>query len=769
MKLGWLDMRVVIASMSIVFGISTVTPLIAGPDIDVVYISRTPRYNRYNVTYTRNIDPLDGGNSRPSLSEEEQAKKRWPAKGEQVTFTAVMKNPGDQPTGAFSYKWYFDGKEVESGTLPSIEPRGTTSTSYKWTWDSEWNDHYIKFVADPDNEIAEEIETNNVVEDRTNALCYRFHCHQSLYDWMLTEARKINPDIATFEDWCQYQMRLMNQCFAEAIYPTSPEGILERVRVDEVVVEPDHEVTHQASDWQWDGQWHYNIDAIKIFTENPDFIKGIYTWGLHEHSHQLGMIDLYQLDKGLDPVTNEIKPKIGHVNTRGFCVMATSGATHYSDHTANAFNSNLHKRRGYYGEFLYDLPTTCKVRLIDAYRNPIPNATIKFYQAQAGKFKEEFLPFVGTTDENGMFTMPNRSCLGSVVTATGHILHDNPWGMIHVVGFNGVFLCEITANGQTDYQHLEILPFNLAYAQGHKDSWTYNLQSSIIQDGPVTTEDLNGIKMVSKTSGYAVGNSGTVLQYDGKNWSKVATPTTVSLKAVDVAKDGKLICAVGDQGNVLLCENGKWAQIKLETDHNLRTCAVVSPTTLLVGGDFGSLYRTTDGGANWTSVQVTDKTVRSIRFIDLKNGVLTCNAGRIFYTSDGGDTWTEATGIPGTGDITACSVAAGNETWACSDNGEVYKSADGGKKWSLVNQFGYAWPWQTIDMTEGGNGWVLGRPHSFINRTTVLRFSNNYWGMEPVTTFENKDTFNSVSIVSDEAAWAVGKGGLILYLVGGNQ
>jgi hypothetical protein len=202
------------------------TPLFAASDLDVVYISRTPRYQKYDPTYKDHIDPVDVWKSKPYLSPEQEKMKRWPSKGEIVTFTAVIKNPGKDATGEFAYKWFFDGKEVGSGTLPSIEPGGQASTTYKWEWDSEWNDHTIKFVADPDNKVIEEIEKNNVVEDRTNALCYRFHCWKSMYDWFQTEARKINPDIATFDDWCQNQMRLMNEVFAKAVYPTSPNGIL---------------------------------------------------------------------------------------------------------------------------------------------------------------------------------------------------------------------------------------------------------------------------------------------------------------------------------------------------------------------------------------------------------------------------------------------------------------------------------------------------------------------------------------------------------------
>jgi hypothetical protein len=188
----------------------------------------------------------------------------------------------------------------------------------------------------------------------------------------------------------------------------------------------------------------------------------------------MGMLDLYQLNVEYKD-NNKIRPELGHLITRTACVMASSGATHYSDHTAAFFNANLHKRRGYFGEFLYDLPKVCKIKLVDAYYRPLADANIKFFQTEGRKIVNSSA-FTGTTDADGMFTMPNRTCYGEVTTGTGHHLHDNPWGMINVVGMNGIFFCEITKNGQTDYQYIEILPFNMAYVKGYKDAWTYEMR-----------------------------------------------------------------------------------------------------------------------------------------------------------------------------------------------------------------------------------------------------------------------------------------------------
>jgi hypothetical protein len=745
--------------------LGAITPLFAGTDIDVIYISRTPRYDRYNVTYTDGIDPVDLGKARPSLSPEEQSKKRWPSKGEEVTFTAVIKNPGDTKTGEFSYKWYFDGKEVGSGTLPSITPGVRTSTSYKWKWDSEWNNHYIKFVADPSNKVKEEIEVNNVVEDRTNALCYRFHCYQKLYDWFLIEARKLNPDIATYEDWAQNQMRLMNKVFTEAVYPTSPKGILERVRLDEVVVEPDDApnqdptATHAPEDWGWDGKWGFDGNYIEIFINNPDFIKGIYTWGLHEHSHQLGMIDLYQMNIELDGA-NGIKPQIGHFNSFTGCVMSTSGSTHYSAHTAYAMNSNLHERRGYFGEYLYDVPKICKLKLFDAYHRPLANQKITFYQDEGRQFNQSAI-FTGTTDENGKFTLPNRTCLGEITTATGHSLRDNPWGMINVVGMNGLFFCDITRGDQTDYQYIEILPFNMAYAKGQKNEWTYEMQTSIVPNGRVTGDNLYAVKMVSSKLGYAVGDSGTILKWDGNAWTVSDSNTYQTLNAIDASPDGKIALAVGNDGAIVVSDSAPWKKSPTPTDKNLRACAFPMNEKCFIGGDSGALYIARLNEDEWTKLDVTDSTIRALKFTGNK-GIMVCDHGKTYYTTDMGETWTEGGQAGGT-PLTAVAISSETEAYTCNDNGDVFKSTDFGKNWTRIAEFGRQ-PMYGLDV-KNGKGWVSGRYHQFYNVAIPERIKDGAFSQQPINTYEDSDMIFGISCVSENDAWAVGKSGLILHFV----
>ncbi len=141
-----------------------------GVDLDVTFISRDPKYNRYWLDYP------GGTGHKPVLYPGTENDKRWPNPGELVTFTAHIINKGTVASGPFKYTWYIDGVEVETGTLASLPPQQEAVTTYQWAWAHQVNgepvldDHIIRFVVDPQNQIHETFENNNQFENLTNAI-----------------------------------------------------------------------------------------------------------------------------------------------------------------------------------------------------------------------------------------------------------------------------------------------------------------------------------------------------------------------------------------------------------------------------------------------------------------------------------------------------------------------------------------------------------------------------------------------------------------------
>ena len=112
-------------------------------DIDVTYISRSPRYD-YDAT------------------------KNTPAVGDAVTFTAHVRSRGTSATGNFAFKWYIDGVEASSGVATSIASGYERTYDLPYTW--QQGHHVISFFADPANAITEKSEQNNLRTEHIDAL-----------------------------------------------------------------------------------------------------------------------------------------------------------------------------------------------------------------------------------------------------------------------------------------------------------------------------------------------------------------------------------------------------------------------------------------------------------------------------------------------------------------------------------------------------------------------------------------------------------------------
>jgi hypothetical protein len=99
---------------------------------------------------------------------------------------------------------------------------------------------------------------------------------------------------------------------------------------------------------------------------------------------------------------------------------------------------------------------------------------------------------------------------------------------------------------------------------------TWGLVSS-----PVT-DDLKSIAMTSASNGWAVGNGGTILHWNGNLWSKANSPTTQPLYAVKMisANNG---WAVGGFGTILHWDGSSWNLVDSPIHPDLFSVDFLSP------------------------------------------------------------------------------------------------------------------------------------------------------------------------------------------------
>lgn len=457
------------------------------PDINVLYIERTPRipFNPNDLNYTSGL----------------------PAPGQRVTYYAHVKNWGTQ-TVTVPYEWWFDGY-LASYDVVVIPPGATTKVPFVWFWEPA--DHTLEFRADPANTLDELSKLNNRVSILTNALLVGLWVEQSLYNHFHNTQYLLNDGANSFEDWGQRMIRRWNEWFAKAVYPVSPNGILDRIALDKVVVVPDGALplaggiptnNPDARDRTVDMQWGYPYHPQEI---QPDGFYG-FRWNgaffidfgsIHEMNHARYHIDLYGFDVHQSAPPGYPLP-IQITDDWGNLVAGTSympfiawqgvyynkwrdimgaGPAFYDAYSAAVWNWKHHKRgRGNMnappdiGVFLNDLPDTNRIQFIDQNGVPIVGALVEIYQAGPypgiyGKSFDNIPDMTLTTDANGMISLGR-----------------NPFGAATVE--RGVLIIKLRYRGQLYFLFQEITDFNL-------QRWMGNTQGHYIcqidlRDKPVT-------------------------------------------------------------------------------------------------------------------------------------------------------------------------------------------------------------------------------------------------------------------------------------------
>ena len=327
--------------------------------------------------------------------------------------------------------------------------------------------------------------SNNFLEDYTDALSFA-----TFIDWSFDQQfaantfKVVHPRTDSIVEWLQPHIKRFNQMLEDA-------GALTRVRYDCLeIVHDDEALPGEVKLIMYDGvyplRWSRDSGDPRLASAYYDSGEDIDYGLLHEQGHQLGLIDLYALD------VSQSQNKVNGESRRGMlCLM--DGVFHFiSKCSALALNSWHGKRRGYFGQYLYDVPAENRIRFLEADGAPLAGANITIYQkvkVEVGRAEIPNVPkFKGRTDENGTFVLPNVQINNTLFTPTetGNILRPNPFGYISNHGENGVFLIEIEKGGFKDYQWIDITSFNIAYWEGHTEQATYEIKTRL--SSKITTE-----------------------------------------------------------------------------------------------------------------------------------------------------------------------------------------------------------------------------------------------------------------------------------------
>jgi hypothetical protein len=519
--LGTTTITASLGSVSTPLTVSVVND-VNGADFCVQYIKRRPQID-YVVNSTN-----------PSV-------QGWPVVNSNVTWRAYVKSWFPAAKNNVSYKWLINGTQVASGTV-NIPARGVAKIDYirPWTFTRE----ELTFVIDANSAVTEVVETNNQLKTYTNAISLNYYVEQSIYEYFHRYQRSVAATEKTnsFEDWLQIRhiKRWNEVMFASAIYPETPNGVLDRIRLDSLVIIPDNALPltqgsgandPNANDLSVDLKWMLKTaqigtdfvsetngyrDTLSANDGNSFYFEGSL---LHEIGHARYLVDEYAYDcHDNDPGVVEILEngvRIAGDNNYmphipGGIVLYYSqqhglmnGTYTYVDrHSAAALNLIAGHRAvngntnppGNIGIFLNDLAAQNRFTVKDAQGNLLRNASIKIYQTVSSNLPKQFdnvADLVLSTDANGQVLVGNNP-----FQADGNISNPN----------EGLIIVRVETATQIGYTFFESSWFNLAYWRGQ-----------------TTLADLDLVfdKLVTKT---AIGISGPACVVSGQSNTYTVNP-----------------------------------------------------------------------------------------------------------------------------------------------------------------------------------------------------------------------------------------------------
>jgi hypothetical protein len=424
----------------------------------------------------------------------------WPVAGSEVTWRAHVRSWSDTERTVVAV-WRLDGIEIERRTV-TLAPNLYSHIDLRRPW--AFLRQRLSIEIDANDQVNEESEANNELGVYTDALAVGLWIEQSFYDHFRARQHELGIGSTCLENWAQRHIELFNDMAEMAIYPETPRGVLDRWRLQKIIVVPDGALplvplhnagtmagepngsTHpDTSDHGVDMSMGFRSSALRHYEDttrvdpaNPFYLAMVM---LHELGHARGATDVYAFDVASKPLANVVAIQENGVPIAesvfgGTILYRTPDHglmnrhfTFIDRHTAAFMNRVAGQRatRGHsvtpehFVDFLNELPSQNRVTMRDESGHPVTDALVEIFQSELGSHDAWYATSYDDVPDLTLWTdSEGRVLVGRSPFATdGRLLHD--WR-----GSNAVAIVRVTKNGARRYGFLEARTFNLAYWSG---------------------------------------------------------------------------------------------------------------------------------------------------------------------------------------------------------------------------------------------------------------------------------------------------------------
>lgn len=279
---------------------------------------------------------------------------------------------------------------------------------------------------------------------------------------------------------------------------------------------------------------------------------------------------------------------------------------------------------------------------------------------------------------------------------------------------------------------------------------------------------INSIFFLNSNTGFAVGaylSSGFKTTNGGLNWTTMTMGGTDQFQDV-FALDANNIYAVGGKNLYKSTDGGvTWTNSQTSISYASHFSVYFKDVnTGFIGGDAGGFQVTTDGGITWATrnVPATENLIKGFKFNDPEI-LAVGDTVNLFKTTDYGLTWTSLnfkSSAPANISGSMSAIDKINNTIVISGTlGLIYKSTDNGNTWSSLTvslHKGYLQGLYAFSMS--GKVWAVGEaaPYSVLYSSNGGNtWSNNFGGART-------ENLRDVNFLNENTGYMCGEGGAVL-------
>jgi photosystem II stability/assembly factor-like uncharacterized protein len=252
-----------------------------------------------------------------------------------------------------------------------------------------------------------------------------------------------------------------------------------------------------------------------------------------------------------------------------------------------------------------------------------------------------------------------------------------------------------------------------------------------------------------------IGLLGSAAIANAAGWVALTSPVSGDMYGMDCA--GGDCIQVGANGAVIRSSDYvTWTVGSSGVSTTLLNVDMQSDTTAIAVGTGGTIIKTTDGGATWSSITgITTEDIYGVSYASATVAYLAAQDGHVFKTTDGGATWSDV-GASLSG-LDAFTIDAFNASvvYVAGKYGGAFKSTDGGTTWSplatMTSEHIYA-----IDAVSASVAFIGGA-----NRTIAKTTNGSSFTLQTLPDFGTTETVTDLSCTSSSLCLLSGNEGVV--------